>query len=625
MDIDRYFNVIFNGTTGLIEVRRIIPDSDRAECTFFANTDKAAPYCLRHCEAENVYVGMATRKERGNGTRDNLCQVSALWVDQDFDQFKGGEEEARRTLEAFPLPPSMIVQSGFGFHPYWLLHEPVEANPHMEGYLRGLAAALGGDAVWDLSRILRPPDTFNHPNAKKRAAGREKAPVTLESLTGRRYSLADFEEFWQEPPEMASPVKLGTIPTELPPHFLDLLNRDAKLKATWEERREDLKDQSRSGVCMSLANQLVLEDFSNEEIAAVLLAKRPESTHDWLGRTIGKARENCGHRAWVVEDVLDFIERQTGQREPLIEGGLLPTKSIAFISGTAKQGKSVLALNMAINLASGTPFLGQFHVPIVRKVLYINAEIAEESLRERLKIMLAGNGPHPRKGHLLHLSRRDIKLDNRDHIARFGRLVERYRPDVVILDPLSKFHSADENSASEMMRLLSGLDTLVQEYGISLVIVHHHGKPNPESRRRGAQLMRGSSTMFDYGDGYITMTHWKSEGGSSLAKLTFELRNAQPIPPLVVCRDNETLWYTVEAEISHGSAKLTPTDVVNVLKASGGEMMRQDLITTVGDRLGVSDRTVERAIEEAGKRGVVQAVKVGGRGNPVKLVYKGTI
>ena len=65
--------------------------------------------------------------------------------------------------------------------------------------------------------------------------------------------------------------------------------------------------------------------------------------------------------------------------------------------------------------------------------------------------------------------------------------------------------------------------------------------------------------------------------------------------------------------------------VINALKAAGGEIMRQDLIKNTVDRLGISQRTVERAIEEAEKRGVAQAVEMGGRGNPVKLVYKGTI
>jgi len=60
----------------------------------------------------------------------------------------------------------VLVDSGGGYQPYWLLREPVELNQEtiarLEGINRGLALALGGDAAaTDASRILRLPGTFN--------------------------------------------------------------------------------------------------------------------------------------------------------------------------------------------------------------------------------------------------------------------------------------------------------------------------------------------------------------------------------------------------------------------------------------------------------------------------------
>ena len=136
--------------------------------------------------------------------------------------------------------------------------------------------------------------------------------------------------------------------------------------------------------------------------------------------------------------------------------------------------------------------------------------------------------------------------------------------------------------------------------------------------------MRGSSTLFDYGDSYLTMNPYKDS--DNFARLTFELRNAPPVKPLIIIRDDNVLWCTVEAEAPHGTTKLTASDVINALKAEkGGEMMRQDLLQNLIERYKVSDSTVKRTVKEVEEMGLVQSVQTDGRGSPTKLVYRGNI
>ena len=384
--IEKYFEALYGKTEGLVEVRLIHPTTGAVSRSFFSAIPEAISHCLQHCQSFNIYVGIATRRDDSNGTKGNLCQVPALWVDLDFGSFPGGGEEARSTLNTFPLSPSMIIHTGGGLHVYWLLEQPVDAALQVEGYLRGLAASLKADSTWDLTRILRPPDTFNHPNAKKRAAGRERTEVKLESLNGERFSLTDFDDYWQESPKKTSPVSLDSIPSELPEKFLKLLGTNDRIRATWEGDRPELNDQTRSGYCMAMAHLLVRERFTDEEIAVVLLEMRPDSGKDSIALTIAKARGSDDQKLQgsasattiqlEVEDIVGFVHRDIEHPDPLIEGGLLPKASVAVVGGISKLGKSIFVMNMGLSLASGQPFLGLFPVPQPRKVLYVQQEIS---------------------------------------------------------------------------------------------------------------------------------------------------------------------------------------------------------------------------------------------------------
>ena len=76
------------------------------------------------------------------------------------------KQEALTAIEGFPLRPTILIDSGGGYQPYWALRESLEMNngnlAHLERINRGLAFALKGDlAATDVARILRLPGTFN--------------------------------------------------------------------------------------------------------------------------------------------------------------------------------------------------------------------------------------------------------------------------------------------------------------------------------------------------------------------------------------------------------------------------------------------------------------------------------
>jgi hypothetical protein len=85
-------------------------------------------------------------------------------------------EEAWKIMEKIRYTPDIVVNSGHGFHCYWLFKEPIQIkdadsrlvaanllHDWME-HLKQISSSLGWeiDSVCDMARVLRVPGTFNH-------------------------------------------------------------------------------------------------------------------------------------------------------------------------------------------------------------------------------------------------------------------------------------------------------------------------------------------------------------------------------------------------------------------------------------------------------------------------------
>jgi hypothetical protein len=154
-----------------------------------------------------VWFGVGLRLRR-RGTKADVGGLGAVWADQDFKHYPDDREGAARALWACPLEPSIVVASGGGFQPYWLLNEM--ATPayfaRIEAINRGLTVALAPegqklDAAVDAARVLRLPGTRN----LKYSPPREVRIVTWQPE--RRYGLTDLEDVLPRQPAQHSAVR----------------------------------------------------------------------------------------------------------------------------------------------------------------------------------------------------------------------------------------------------------------------------------------------------------------------------------------------------------------------------------------------------------------------------------
>jgi hypothetical protein len=167
---------------------------DRLFCPF---TDMPAiERFMNHHLQENVYFGVATRRDSTSGALENCWHLPALFADFDFKTDQAADETLAR-LDAFPLPLSALVCSGRrrNRHGYWLLKEPIDLRADAalaKSLLRRLALTLGADLVSaEPAHVLRPPGSFNQKSSPA-------LPVMLLSLNeAARYNLQDFDDLLQ--------------------------------------------------------------------------------------------------------------------------------------------------------------------------------------------------------------------------------------------------------------------------------------------------------------------------------------------------------------------------------------------------------------------------------------------
>ncbi|HEX8369797.1 MAG TPA: DUF927 domain-containing protein [Pyrinomonadaceae bacterium] len=126
------------------------------------------------------------------GTDADVAEIGCLWSDLDYDKTPGGAIEVIRRVKSLALPPSVVVNSGYGRHVYYVLKEPLHDGRLLDWQemIRALRDTLGGDAVINPSRVMRLPGTLN-------LKYEQPAPCEIveEDSSWTRYSLEEMKNF----------------------------------------------------------------------------------------------------------------------------------------------------------------------------------------------------------------------------------------------------------------------------------------------------------------------------------------------------------------------------------------------------------------------------------------------
>lgn len=227
--------------------------------------------------------------------------------------------------------------------------------------------------------------------------------------------------------------------------------------------------------------------------------------------------------AWNPPPVKQFISDYL-----LLEGSRL-----CFFGGP-KLGKSVAAQQLCFCLATGQSWLG-FKTQMA-KVLYLQCELSKGLFRDRLRQM--GRNFHPPTGSCLFETNLAFKLDRSSDFGRLRRDIEKERPNILIIDPWYKVLSMEDNAAYD--RTKDNMDMLIQDYNISIVVIHHDTVPKLDATTGQPMTWfhpRGSRTVEGWFDTIIEIS---GDTQDDVRQLRFELRHGLSLLAPVNLRLNRT-------------------------------------------------------------------------------------
>lgn len=227
--------------------------------------------------------------------------------------------------------------------------------------------------------------------------------------------------------------------------------------------------------------------------------------------------------AYVVTDPPD--------PDPIIEGLIEAGDKIGIIA-PAKRQKSFLALQLALCVSAGRPFLG-WAVPKPRRVLIVQLEIKGGHYHRRTRYVARTLGitADDLGGRLGIVNGRGAGIMPDDLL----RLAMSFGADLIIVDPLYKVTEGDENSARDIKPTLAAFDRIATETGAAVLWVHHDAKGAPgerDTRDRGA----GSNVLVRDVDQLFTLAPHRDTDGATVLE-TLARNYADDGPRVIVWED----------------------------------------------------------------------------------------
>ncbi len=187
--------------------------------------------------------------------------------------------------------------------------------------------------------------------------------------------------------------------------------------------------------------------------------------HDWMEEL------NDG-----LPDIEEFDDWDTVPAPPVpIVADLLYPGDKMMLAGRSKAGKSFALIELCCAIAEGATWLGKQCQQ--GKVLYINLELKKDDRKRRFKRVYEGLGlDHTNMSniHNLDLRGKSAPLDKLSNSIIRRAAKSRYQ--AIIIDPIYKVISGDENSAEHVSQFCNQLDKLAETLGCAVIYCHHHSK-----------------------------------------------------------------------------------------------------------------------------------------------------
>lgn len=174
------------------------------------------------------------------------------------------------------------------------------------------------------------------------------------------------------------------------------------------------------------------------------------------------------------ENLADVLFNLPDYAEELIEGILRQGHKMLLV-GPSKSGKSFSLIELCIAIAEGTKWMGRQCKQ--GDVLYVNFELDRASCLHRFKDVYQTLRLTPNNANRIFIWNLRGKTPALDQLVpKLIRRAEKKKYIAVVVDPIYKVITGDENSASEMAKFCNQFDKIADALGASVIYAHHHSK-----------------------------------------------------------------------------------------------------------------------------------------------------
>lgn len=182
-----------------------------------------------------------------------------------------------------------------------------------------------------------------------------------------------------------------------------------------------------------------------------------------------------------AENLADEWDNLPELSPSLIEGVLRQGHKM-LIAGPSKAGKSFALIELCISIAEGLKWLG-FNCS-KGKILYVNLELDRPSCLHRFKDVYTSLciTPYNLKNiDIWNLRGKSVPMDKL--APKLIRRASKKEYIAIIIDPIYKVITGDENSADQMAHFCNQFDKICTELGTAVIYCHHHSKGGQGSKK----------------------------------------------------------------------------------------------------------------------------------------------
>lgn len=209
--------------------------------------------------------------------------------------------------------------------------------------------------------------------------------------------------------------------------------------------------------------------------------------------------------------------------------GLIVNGDRALVYGEPGALKSWLLLDLGLHIAAGLPWLGQFSITAVKKVLYVDEEMSERTLTRRIRRLASGAMLGTAELPFMSISGTNFRFEGERVLLReLG--AQAFDPDVVIVETLRSVLVGDENNAQDVRNFWRSVEPF-RQHNKTIIVSHHMRKPQ-QGQNNARYRASGSTDLIGGPDTALAV---ERAGNQCVARIThIKCRNAEEHEPFSI-------------------------------------------------------------------------------------------